>query len=136
MIGYLQGCLPCKVKAVYVTQQPWYLSGVWALLKPFLGECGAALATSWWYPKARVGCLPCKVKAVYVTQQPWYLSGVWALLKPFLGECGAALATSWWYPKARVGCRSTQLGVLARPLTWWGGRVSFCDAHRFISPGL
>jgi len=38
MIWYLQGCLPCKVKAVYVTHQPWYLSGVWALLKPFLNE--------------------------------------------------------------------------------------------------
>lgn len=38
MIWYLQGCLPCKVKAVYVMHQPWYLSGVWALLKPFLNE--------------------------------------------------------------------------------------------------
>lgn len=38
MINYVQGCLPAKVKAIYVVNQPWYMSALWALVRPFLKE--------------------------------------------------------------------------------------------------
>ena len=38
LVSYLVGCLPARVKAVYILNEAWYMSTLWAVAKPFLKE--------------------------------------------------------------------------------------------------